>query len=67
MSPRPMRRYRPDTIDRAQQAFRVSERLRELHERGPIGRLEAHRAMHEVGIIRCPVCEVAPSNFGGSE
>lgn len=52
-----MRRYRADAIDREQQTLRVSQRLTELHERGPIGRLEAHRLMRDAGIIRCPVCE----------
>lgn len=56
MSPRAMSRYRADAIDRAHKAFSVSQRLLELHERGPIGRVEAHRMMHEVGMFRCPLC-----------
>lgn len=55
---RPPARYRRDQFsDKAQAAIATSQRVLELHERGPMGRLEAHRALREVGVVRCPICE----------
>jgi len=57
---RPLMRYRRDLFaESAQQAMVTSRRLLDLHDRGPIGRIEAHRALREVGVIRCPLCEAS--------
>ena len=47
---------RPDD-DPIKIAIRASEKYLALHERGPMGRIEAHRTFRHVGIIKCPVCQ----------
>jgi hypothetical protein len=43
------------TDNRVEKALKLSKRLLELHERGPIGKLESHRIAVNVWKA-CPIC-----------
>ena len=48
-----LRRSEPDT--RVEKAIELSKKLLEIHERGPIGKLESHRIAANVW-KSCPIC-----------